>query len=151
MSWVKELEGRILERHRTLVEPKLRKRSLHGLNRAGDVTETDVFPTSKLTDPDWSTHSGSVWVDESWDQFMSTIVVNGQEVPDWLYGFISHQNNTCLPENGTADECKDAIFAVMEQSAAGVVRRVAQVLDYYSIKIITSKSISWASTSSSTQ
>jgi hypothetical protein len=134
MSWVKELEGRILERHRTLVEPVLKRRTSKHLS-SHLVHEADVFDTQQV---EWSTtNRGSVWVDESLETCMSTIVLNGQEVPDWIYGFISHQNNTCLPENGTADECKDAIFAVMEQSAAAVVRRVAWCLNYYSIKIIT--------------
>lgn len=125
-----------MERHRTLVEPVLKKRvSKHLTSHL--VHEADVF-TPPRNVAEWSTSNrGSVWVDESMDTYMSTIVLKGQEVPDWIYGFISHHNTTCLPENGTADECKEAILAVMEQSAASVVRRVAQVLDCYSIKIIT--------------
>jgi uncharacterized protein YajQ (UPF0234 family) len=133
--WIDDLEDRILQRQDALVAPLLK--SHHRKTNVGDITETDIFPTSKQTDPAWPKHSGSVWVEDSWDIFMSTITLKGQEVPDWLYGFISHQNNTCLPEGGTADEIKDAILAVMEESAAGAVRRVSQCLDHYDIKIIT--------------
>jgi hypothetical protein len=138
MSWVEELEGRIFERHQVLVAPLMTRRKSGAQLMAHNITESDVFVPSKQTSEEWSTSNiGSVYVDESPDSFMSTIVLKGQEVPDWLYGFISHQNNTCLPENGTADECKEGILAVMEESAASVVRRVSQCLDSYSIKIIT--------------
>jgi hypothetical protein len=133
--WVEDLEERILGRYHEFVAPLLNRYPRKAI--PVDVTETDIFPTSKQTDPEWGKHSGSVWVNNSWDIFMSTIVLKGQEVPDWLYGFISHQNNTCLPEEGTADEIKEAIYAVMEESAAGVIRRVNQMLDSYSIKILT--------------
>lgn len=115
---------------------KTRRRSNSGRD-VSLITETDVFPTSNFTDPEWHKHSGSVWAEDSWDQYMSTIVLRGQEVPDWIYGYISHTNNACLPENGTADECKDGILAVMEESAASVVRKAAQALSQYDIKIIT--------------
>ncbi len=151
-AWIKELEDRIQERHRALVEPLLktklstwsisnmRGKTVRRSSNGSDVrmiTETDVFPTSKFTDVDWHKHSGSVWVDDSWDQYMSTIVLRGQEVPDWIYGYISHTNLSCLPENGTADECKEGILRVMEESAASVVRKVAAALEKYDIKIIT--------------
>jgi hypothetical protein len=105
---------------------------------AHSITETDVFPLAeRKLKADWVATNGCVYVDESPEQYMSTIVLKGQEVPDWIYGFISHENTTCLPENGTADECKEGILAVFEESAASVVRRVSQVLDSYDIKVMT--------------
>jgi hypothetical protein len=135
-QWIDFLEDRIMQRHQALIVPLLRQRR-NRRDHAVDITETDVFPTRRETDAAWQKHSGSVWVQDSWDVHMSTIVLKGVEVPDWLYGFIAHENNTCLPENGTADECKEAILAVMEESAASVIRRVNQCLESYDIKLIT--------------
>jgi hypothetical protein len=137
MSWVEELEERIFERHQTLVMPLMMKRKYGSQHMAHSIKESDVFvPSAKLRE-EWSTSNFVKAYGDSREDFMSTIVLKGHEVPDWLYGFISHQNNTCLPENGTADECKEGILAVMEESAAAVVRRVSKCLDSYDIKLIT--------------
>lgn len=74
-----------------------------------------------------------------WSTQMSTFLVDKIEVPDFAFGMISHQNNACLPENGTADEIKDGIYAVMEESAGHIVRRVQAALTRYDITVLTSE------------
>jgi hypothetical protein len=138
-QWVDDLEAAIEARFETLVMPLLQNSEDSLGCHAIDITETAVFPISEQTDPQQATRAGTFWIDESWDRHMCTITLKEKEVPDWLYGFISHQNNAHLPENGTADECKDGIIAVMEESAAAVIRRVSACLTNYAINVVTAE------------
>jgi hypothetical protein len=137
--WIEGQEQRILQRwaeiKQRLHNPK------HGRSPSA-VTYNDVFPVNQQTNPLVQAYGGrwhSIKMSWSTDEHMSTILLNGQEVPAWLYGYLSHENKTCLPENGTADEIKDGIFAVLEESSAAVIQRVAMCLLDYEIKIVTSE------------
>lgn len=133
--WISETEERIMERYEQVVRPLLdpKKRSAH------DVGYDDAFPINKEMDERLWQNRGAIWVADTWDCFQTTVLLNGVEVPDWLYGYLSVDNDTCLPEGGSNEEVKDGIFAVLEDSAQATLRKAAQVLDGYGIKVMTSE------------
>lgn len=127
-QWIDEIEQRIVERQ------------VQATNAIADALKAKRSKTENYRQAyggrraEWSTTN----VPKTWDtNEMSTMLLRGHEVPASMYGYLAHENNTCLPENGTADEIKDGILAVLEESAASVSRRVTHCLGMYDINVLT--------------
>lgn len=138
-SWSEDVETRVHDNYEAWVQPIL-KRSNH---TPWEVSFDDVFPTNPQT---WNKLPGYDWVvtnqGQEWPPLtenMTTFQVRGATVPDWLYGYLNVDNNVCLPTEGTADDFKDGILAVIEDSVVVYVRTLAVAFREYEIEVETCK------------
>jgi hypothetical protein len=62
--------------------------------------------------------------------------IGGVKVPDWTLGYVSFENRASLPEDGTIDEIKAAIVAVISDCVAMRAREIRDLLAHYNIETV---------------
>jgi hypothetical protein len=88
----------------------------------------------------WKSGRKNEWADTNMPavgfEKVTVFNVDGEPVPDWMYGFAALEHRVSLPEAGTEEEMKDSIFGVMQDCVARKARDIRDLFDGYRIMAV---------------
>lgn len=136
--------------YRREVEKAIADRAAEYAQETGIITEKmeheDVFPfpefaikqTKRKQKADWMSHMIELTYPK--DAHLCgnpvTFTVGGVKVPDWMHGFATVRPVTPLPEDGSADDIKQALMGCMADCVAVQARAIRDLLESYNIEVV---------------
>lgn len=61
--------------------------------------------------------------------------IGNQRIPDWVLGYISFEQRTCLPEEGTPDDFKQGVLQMLGDNVVAHVREIRDLFLRYNIEV----------------